>query len=246
LADFLKEKAQSYAEPTRAGTPRGERVGLSAAKYAATLLALTSSDLKHQAKTLGVSYGLLRKWRTEAAFTEQVDGHAREFVERFFQRAREQVDESQVEIPLSPSAAIAVAQNMRLKNEREPPDFGDRSLYSRDLFHRLMIRYGELEKFNPDLNPADAGARNLFFLHLELLTSLELIDKAQGGKGFGLQDRLLRDRGEILRLWLKEAIKLLSSDAPTEADRARGVFYLTLMEGALEREAAENSAKSSK
>src|SRR5215813_4535550 len=91
FADFLREKARNYVAPTRLGTPRGEAVGLFEQKYAGTLLALTNEDVKKQAQILGVSYGVLRKWRTEEEFQKTVDKHCGEFVDRFFQHIKDSV-----------------------------------------------------------------------------------------------------------------------------------------------------------
>ena len=77
--DFIAEKMADYVEPTREGTRRGERVGFSQRKYRATLLALKGDmDLKKDATMLGVSYGLLRKWRSEPAFKSLFKQHVLE------------------------------------------------------------------------------------------------------------------------------------------------------------------------
>jgi hypothetical protein len=83
LSRFIKEKAGNYSEPIRRGTPRGEVIGFSSKKYAASLLILTSSDLKLLSQKLGISYGLLRKWRTEGLFKKQIEEHEREFAAIF-------------------------------------------------------------------------------------------------------------------------------------------------------------------
>jgi hypothetical protein len=70
-------------EPARLGTPRGAPVGFSRKKLAAALLTLTSRDVKRTAKDLGVSYGVLRKWRSEGPFKALVKRLEDEFVERF-------------------------------------------------------------------------------------------------------------------------------------------------------------------
>lgn len=85
LAKFIDSKLKEYVEPTRMGTPKGETVGFSLTKYQATLFSLRESlldneDLKAQARKLGISYGLLRKWRSEQSFKELVAQHEKEFV----------------------------------------------------------------------------------------------------------------------------------------------------------------------
>ena len=81
LSDFLELKARNYVEPKRAGTPKGERVGFSKRKYVASLcLALTNLKLKEQAEKLDVTYGLLRKWASEADFRAEIAKHRQDFV----------------------------------------------------------------------------------------------------------------------------------------------------------------------
>jgi hypothetical protein len=85
LTKFIDSKLKEYVEPTRMGTPKGEAVGFSLTKYQATLFTLRESlldneDLKAQARRLGISYGLLRKWRSEQSFKALVSQHEKEFV----------------------------------------------------------------------------------------------------------------------------------------------------------------------
>jgi hypothetical protein len=85
LAKFIDSKLKEYVEPTRMGTPKGDAVGFSLTKYQATLFTLRESlldneDLKAQARKLGISYGLLRKWRSEQSFKDLVAQHEKEFV----------------------------------------------------------------------------------------------------------------------------------------------------------------------
>ena len=65
---FIEKKVNDYLEPLRKGTPRGEPIGLSGPKYAATLICLYRLPLRKIAEKVRVSYGLLRKWRTEEGF----------------------------------------------------------------------------------------------------------------------------------------------------------------------------------
>lgn len=79
LLRFIEEKAKNYTEPTRKGTPRGETIGFSSQKYLASLYMLTSFDLKLLGQRLAISYGLLRKWRAEPLFKNQIEENAWEF-----------------------------------------------------------------------------------------------------------------------------------------------------------------------
>jgi hypothetical protein len=83
LTRFIREKLAQHVEPTRLGTPRGAPIGFSRKKMTAALFALTRADVKQTAKDVRVSYGLVRKWRTEAAFKVLVGRLEDDFVERF-------------------------------------------------------------------------------------------------------------------------------------------------------------------
>jgi hypothetical protein len=81
LEEFVRRKHQEYQEPQREGTPRGEPVGLSKNKHLAALWCLSGLELKEIARNVGVSYGLLRKWRTEGPFKETIKKLVDEFVQ---------------------------------------------------------------------------------------------------------------------------------------------------------------------
>jgi hypothetical protein len=83
LTRFIREKLAQHVEPTRLGTPRGAPIGFSRKKMTAALFALTRADVKQTANEARVSYGLVRKWRTEAAFKVLVGRLEDDFVERF-------------------------------------------------------------------------------------------------------------------------------------------------------------------
>lgn len=81
LQQFIREKLEAYQEPSRAGTPRGEPIGLSKVKYQAALfVAVTEKPLIQVAKESEVGYGVLRKWTCEDGFKEAVEKLRREFV----------------------------------------------------------------------------------------------------------------------------------------------------------------------
>jgi hypothetical protein len=56
-------------------------VGLSKKKHLVALWCLSSLELKEIARNVGVSYGLLRKWRTEGLFKETIKKLVDEFVQ---------------------------------------------------------------------------------------------------------------------------------------------------------------------
>ncbi len=83
LGRFIQEKLDSYIEPERKGTAKGDEIGFSRKKYEASLYNITNLKMKYLSKTLNISYGLLRKWRTEDTFRAMIERHSREFASRF-------------------------------------------------------------------------------------------------------------------------------------------------------------------
>lgn len=83
LGEFVEKNTASYIEPERKGTAKGDEIGLSKKKYEASLWNITSLKLRILAILLGISYGLLRKWRTEEKFRKMIAQHCRELAECF-------------------------------------------------------------------------------------------------------------------------------------------------------------------
>jgi hypothetical protein len=79
LQKFIDTKTAQYVEPVREGTAKGDPIGLSSIKYKSTLLFLTSLKGKEIAEAVGVSYGLLRVWRTEEAYLSAIARHETAF-----------------------------------------------------------------------------------------------------------------------------------------------------------------------
>ena len=92
LGEYLTSKLDEHQEPSREGIPRGEKIGFPKNKYLASILVgITNRQLKEIAKACGVSYGLLRKWRTEVDFKEACQNHRQEFVAKIIGRIKEEI-----------------------------------------------------------------------------------------------------------------------------------------------------------
>lgn len=74
---FIKDeldKLKTRPIPTRRGTPRGEPIGFPPVKIKAAVLCMRKDvPLQEVAKKVGISYGLLRKWRSEDKFKEEIN-----------------------------------------------------------------------------------------------------------------------------------------------------------------------------
>ncbi len=100
LEKFISKKLKAYKEPARMGTPKGEAVGFSRAKYHCSLLSLKKTKAIEIAADLKISHGLVRNWKTEQRFQETVQNHFEEF-------DREVVDLVEKSAPDFPEKAFA-------------------------------------------------------------------------------------------------------------------------------------------
>lgn len=89
LENFIERKKNAYPTPLK-----GLRNRFSRKKYLATLYALTSDKQITTAMELGVSYGLLRKWKTEGHFRAVVRRHCEEFAEDFIKHILQKRDDT--------------------------------------------------------------------------------------------------------------------------------------------------------
>ncbi len=86
MTEFIFEKLDSYIEPERKGTPKGDAIGLSRKKYEASIYNITSLKQKSLARLLDIPYGVLRKWRTEDIYRKELRKNCAEFARRFCNR----------------------------------------------------------------------------------------------------------------------------------------------------------------
>lgn len=148
LFDYIARKELDYSEPLRAGTPRGEKIGFSIQKYLASLfVGLTNIPLKKLAEDLnrkyGLSYGLLRKWRTEEDFKDAVQTQAEEFADFLIKRIRSWVLEEAELYAENPEITAGI---WRI--------FEDARILSADvlerIFFKVMVVYREIKHIKGD------------------------------------------------------------------------------------------------
>ncbi len=141
LERFIKEKYLSYIEPQRKGTPKGDPIGLSKQKYHAALLMMTRKKSKDTARIVGVSYQMLRKWKTEKIFKENATKLCKEFARLAFASLRDML---QQEINYE---CRGWKEFKSSKPEINLEDFLDAKLYSPQLKYEIMDLVG-LSIFN--------------------------------------------------------------------------------------------------
>jgi len=83
LDAFIFDSIEEYTPPERKGTPKGEEIGYNIQKFSALFNLLRNWPLKKVAAAAGVSYGVLRKWRSEEAFKKMYQDVQHTFALRF-------------------------------------------------------------------------------------------------------------------------------------------------------------------
>lgn len=80
LIKFLNKKLKGYDEPERKGKRKGEVIGFSRKKYAASLAMLTTDPPQQIAKVLEIPIGSIRNWCMQDSFLDLQYKHAEEFI----------------------------------------------------------------------------------------------------------------------------------------------------------------------
>ena len=143
---FVIQKTKAYQKPQRKGAPRGEPKAFSAPKYEAAVYCLKRTPLREIAAAVPVSYGLLRKWRTEERFLSLLSTLRTEFVDQVVLRHLRRRAEAQL------SLDKAYADRTIVEIAETPPpqlgwrDFRDLSLYSQDVLGLLAERLPKIHQ----------------------------------------------------------------------------------------------------
>jgi hypothetical protein len=233
LKAFIREQLAEYVEPTRAGTQRGDPVGLSRQKFHATLLTMTALPLREAAKRSGVSYGLLRKWRTERLFRAQAESNTTKFYHAGFlpsvavviAKRRAHLDETL----RGPIRSITRYQPPTL--EDLTPNFADAAFYGAHLVRDLRARltrdlYGPKASSDPWTDAAARGAfrKSLAPARAELYSEgLAVLESLFGGRE--RYDSYWKARSN-----LGDAELILAADDLSDDARRQALYLLHLAE----------------
>lgn len=143
MVDFINDKIANYAEPQRKGTAKGEAIGLSASKFEVAMSMLYEHKLKDLAVKLNVSYGLLRKWRTEDEFKRTVERHADEFATFFWDYVQERNEQRNKAIEFYRHQPITKLMKepypLKSINEDEDERMRDFHLYSDEVKKAILL-----------------------------------------------------------------------------------------------------------
>jgi len=225
LADFIKSKVDNYVEPTRKGTYRGDPIGFPTSKYSATLYALYDVTPREIAKILKISYGLLRKWKTEPEFKTLVFQHMEEFSQMFLHHLKKLVSEDVlIYQKFIDSAPIEKLKKGKIKL---PVIENDLNLYSQNL--RVYLAVKLLEASKKEGLPFQSWAVNLIHSWVE--------QPAKGYKKIKPNPQLEEERQKLLKTLQKSILDhvadLLGKETITETERRESIWALTLIKDAL-------------
>lgn len=149
LQNFIDKKMREYNPP--ASKREG---GLSEQKYKATLLFLTNRLHEDIAEEVGVSYGLLRKWRTEDTFFNTIDKHYKEFLREIVFELEKGIVESFDDIG-NYNEILVECLNPFTSPELYPKPHNkfDEDLYfvARKTLYNAMLKYLPKDKFQREL-----------------------------------------------------------------------------------------------
>lgn len=222
LFDYIARRELDYCEPQRQGTPRGEKIGFTTKKYLASLLVgLTNFKLKKLAgdldKKYGLSYGLIKKWRTEKDFKKACEDHAEEFADFLIEKMRSWVFEEAKEYFEHPEivaddwrifkdAAIlsdAVINHLFFKVFVEglkglEKIEGDAYILEGLALYKVMTLIRLAEGGQPDYRVSLMAAKGAVARIKELISSKRVLSKREQGMIVGLLEGVERNLGGII------------------------------------------------
>jgi hypothetical protein len=123
LVTFVLTRIRNYTEPQRKGTPKGQKIGFSRKKYAASLYELTSMKRKVTAQTLNVPYLVLLQWRADPEWLALIEQHRQAFVDQFITHVE-----------------ALETQGRGLTDEQVAEIYADASLYGAETLRGIMQR----------------------------------------------------------------------------------------------------------
>jgi len=206
LFDFIARKQLDYEEPQRIGTPRGEKIGFSAKKYQASMLVgLTNIKLKKLAKDLnrkyGLSYGLLRKWKTEDDFMAEAKKHVKEFAGLVLKLIEKSVSKHYEEY----NRYYDCKTDERPKPMGFPALYRDAQIFSKELINELSMLAQERGKaigqkfLNKKLNGKKFAVEWRIFQEIK-----GIVELAEGKATKNIKLRIFRIQAPII--WVKDLI----------------------------------------
>jgi hypothetical protein len=132
LSRFINNNVEAYIEPQRSGVPKGSIIGFSRAKNAATYYFLCNFSAKEISERLNINYSVLRNWRTENPFKNQIKRNTEDFTLFFFSNVEGFLSEYNTKTHTNKNVQDAVERIMIRY-------FDDIDLYGREVLANICI-----------------------------------------------------------------------------------------------------------
>ncbi len=221
LETFVDQKLNAYKEPQREGTPKGEPIGFSKSKFHACLLtSLSAAKKKRVAEVTGVSYGLVRKWTSEAAFKKSGEDIINQFI-KFIEieiikiseslRVSKVKKKSELLMPYFKTQSIEVASKLR-----------DVYAYNISLYKKLIMRLFEMYDSFKKISTPDAIYISQFIMVVigivaEIVKDDKILDIAR--KGFEFHDKIRKEAA------IELFIKFIGESTMTNKEKAKILYF---------------------
>lgn len=140
LLEYINKETSLLENPSRSGVAKGEPIGFSKAKEISILNSLWNHSVKMIAETSDVSYGVLRKWRTEEEYRARLTARIQEFSDIAMQRIFENC-----------SKRATISAKMADAIEMGPEQFQgalDASLVQAKIF---LLSFHDVQEYSEDL-----------------------------------------------------------------------------------------------
>jgi len=240
---FISHRMRTYDVPQRKGTPKGEAIGLSQKKYEASLYTLYNpfvyGGLQGMAKFLEISYGLLKKWRSEKIFKETVIAHCREFAAILLQNLWQEQERASQEfdkyfnLPIEemnkkePPSSISIKDN---------PKFSHIKLYSTQVHEFICEEFISRLKLLADRVHHGSEEAYLDFFSMgativDFYSTLSPEDQKSEAAIESNMVRIVREMVQVARQVCYEGIEeLLLKDSITMEDRKMALLELKILQ----------------
>jgi hypothetical protein len=179
LLNFIIDRLSNYKEPTRKGVPKGDPIGMSYSKYLICLVMLYNFPLKDiikQAKDItrlaDISYGLLRKWRTEPNFKEMYEKNCHDFTEYFITHFKEWHRSNKRELEVHFKDSLIADLSCNPLPHVDLRDFDDIPNYNQDILKTITSQLLDL------INTDDLTMKMEVYLIFELMSKNKAARKA--------------------------------------------------------------------
>jgi hypothetical protein len=227
INEYIMFQLHSYNEPTRAGTPKGEKIGFSRDKYFACILCgITNFNMQKIAELSHTTNGVIRKWRTEKDFKAACDQHCSDFADEIIKRIGRglAILETKVDNFLNNDGSHPFAKSPKQPLDPVERIFIDAKYFNKKVLKKLSIAAIKIRK---DRRYGDGETENEPTVALAIHIG-HVISYAQTGSLHSIPPHLLA-------VLVDDVKDLLKSNNPlSDKDRKMALIYLDLLKTQLE------------